>query len=87
MTAMSEKVRMFGDYPVGTVLLVPVSGLGYRELKKCRVEYTDKDTDACDDCVLHNEPDAACAMFSCVTGEKYKILREITENNGDRQNL
>lgn len=84
METKDEEAKLYGDYPVGTVLAVPVSALGHKVLKKCRVEYTDKDTNACDDCVLRNEPDAACAMFSCVTGDKYKILREITEHDGDR---
>lgn len=78
METKNEEAKLFGDYPVGTVLLVPVTGRNGKRIIKCRVEYTDKDSDACTDCVLHNEPDAACIMFNCVTGNDYKILREIT---------
>lgn len=74
-----DKIKRFGDYPVGTLLEVPVN---YTKTVVCRVEYAKTDYHhACDECALKpRKGTGACLMFDCVERDgKHKILKEVKE--------
>lgn len=76
-----DKIKRFGDYPVGTLLEVPVS---YTKTVVCRVEYVKTDYGTCEGCALNElnrlNGSGACMMFDCITnGGKHKILKKVKQ--------
>lgn len=73
-----SKIKRFGDYPVGTLLEVPVS---YIKTAVCRVEYAEDYRQACKECALNWwDFTGACLMFDCAIRDgKHKILKEVKQ--------